>query len=685
MQTSADALTARIAYRLALVNDRLPVRPNSRSARRAASDRLQPLTLPQGERAIDPDDACAILRSSMLEQQSNWAASQTALACATSKARGAGAPELVSVAYLQGARFSLAEARRRPLDRDPLRQEASVSALAGLQTAPRIGETALRVDLTARLIETLLDCEVADIAEVGRQIDGLARIVSLEGTDGVGELALLEGLRARAALLESAPAKAADHARQALFYESQRLQPLRLAEWYMVLARAVPSQQEEYVLEAYSALEAIRPLMPQIDPVTEESTFALRMEPIFRAAVDSLLADQSPEADQQGSPGSLRILAVQQILESFRQAEIQSIFGSDCVPPRVPVSPDDLKPGEVLLYPVLLEDRVELIFAAKRDASTSAAYQRLTVRENASREEIESLVKELAFELGYGTDDTWEFLASDLYTILIEPIEHLLGPQTTLIIVPDDALRRLPFAALRDEEGTMLAEKALIAIAPSLAYTQPGTSTDSALAVVSASLSQSVDLPAGTFSALPATAAEAQMAARVAAGGSNRGIYLRDFTRDDLASSLAREQIDILHLATHASFNGRSDRSFVVSSDGAILLSELRQMIEANQTGGDLLTLIVLSACETALGDDQASMGLAGAAVQAGAESALASLWEVSDEGTAQLMEEFYKNYAQGQGRAVALRNAQLSLMRRGGALADPGVWAAFILLGAWR
>lgn len=175
------------------------------------------------------------------------------------------------------------------------------------------------------------------------------------------------------------------------------------------------------------------------------------------------------------------------------------------------------------------------------------------------------------------------------------------------------------------------------------------------------------------------------MAARVAAGGSNRGIYLRDFTRDDLASSLAREQIDILHLATHASFNGRSDRSFVVSSDGAILLSELRQMIEANQTGGDLLTLIVLSACETALGDDQASMGLAGAAVQAGAESALASLWEVSDEGTAQLMEEFYKNYAQGQGRAVALRNAQLSLMRRGGALADPGVWAAFILLGAWR
>lgn len=680
-----EALTAQIAYRLALVSSRLPVRPNSRSVLRASSDRLEPLSLPSGEAVFNPEDACSVLRSAPLDEESRWAASQLAINCAARSGSEAGVSVLVSVAYLQGARISLSEAARRSFDRTRLRRDAASSALAGLEATAGIRAPGERFTLAARLIETLIETGEGGSAEIDRQIAVLAAFAKAIDPAGgnVDQRAQIEGLRARAALLRDDRAEAAEHARLALFYESQRANPLRLPDWYMVLASAVPAQREDYVLEAYAALEAIRPLLPQIDPLTEESTFSLRMEPIFRAAVDILLANEEAES---APAGAGRILAAQTILESFRQAEIQSVFGADCVPPRVPVSPADLRTGEVLLYPVLLEDRIELIFAAKQDATTRPSYQRVTVREAASRETIEALVKETVFELGYGQDDTWEILAGDLYKVLIEPIEGLLGPETTLVIVPDGILRRLPFAALRDEDGTLLIEKTLLTIAPSLAYTQPGTSRDASSAVVSASLSQSVDLPAGTFAALPATAAEAQMAARVAPrGGREQGIYLPDFTRADLASAFAVAPIDILHLATHASFNGRSDRSFVVSSDGAILLSELRQLIENSQIGGELLTLIVLSACETALGDDQASMGLAGAAVQAGAQSALASLWEVSDEGTARLMEEFYRNYAAGKGRARALREAQLALIRSDGELADPRVWAAFILLGAWR
>lgn len=673
-QTSDSELTARIAYRLALVSNRLPVRPNARSARRASSDRLQPLELPESAAAVDADDECSLLRSASLGEQSNWAASQLALACATRSAQSVGAAELISMAQLQGARISLAEAERRSVDRASLRQQASISAIEGLRGASGIGNPALRFELSARLIEALLETGTADLTEASRQIETLAAL----NPSAPGELALLEGLRARVANSQGKSEEAAHHARAAVYYESQRLQPLRLADWYMQLSRAVPSQRQEYVLQAYAALEVIRPILPQIDPITEESNFSLRMEPIFRAAVDTLLEEGAGDAD------AGRIATAQRIIESFRQAEIQSVFGSDCVPPRVPVGPEDLKLGEVLLYPVLLDDRVELIFAAKTDAAARPQYQRITVSDGASKDRIEGLVKQTAFELGYGVDDTWETPASELYHILIEPIEELIGHDATLVVVPDGILRRLPFAALRDAQGEMLIEKALLTIAPSLAYTQPGSQPDRNRAVVSASLSQSVDLPAGNFSALPATAAEARMAAAVASGGET-GIYLPDFTRTDLRAAFARERIDVLHLATHASFNGRSDRSFIVSSDDAILLSELRQLIDENQVGGDLLTLIVLSACETALGDDQASMGLAGAAVQAGAESALASLWEVNDAGTAALMEEFYRNYAAGQGRAEALRNAQLTLMRGDGGVADPSVWAAFILLGAWR
>ena len=141
----------------------------------------------------------------------------------------------------------------------------------------------------------------------------------------------------------------------------------------------------------------------------------------------------------------------------------------------------------------------------------------------------------------------------------------------------------------------------------------------------------------------------------------------------------------MLHLATHAAFNGRSDRSFIVANDEAIPISDLRGLIARNRARGDELDLLVLSACETAVGDDQASMGLAGAAVQAGAQSAIASLWEVDDIGTVALMTAFYDHYRAGESKAGALRSAQLALVEQGGELANPNIWAAFSLIGGWR
>ena len=164
-----------------------------------------------------------------------------------------------------------------------------------------------------------------------------------------------------------------------------------------------------------------------------------------------------------------------------------------------------------------------------------------------------------------------------------------------------------------------------------------------------------------------------------------RGVLIEDFNRTELERAFAAGPVDILHLATHATFNGRSERSFIVSKDGAISLDNLRSLIEANRSRGKELSLIVLSACETAVGDDRATMGLAGTAVQAGAQSALASLWQVDDTGTVELMKLFYANLAASQGRAEALRNAQLALIAKGEGLADPAIWAAFSMMGGWR
>jgi len=98
----------------------------------------------------------------------------------------------------------------------------------------------------------------------------------------------------------------------------------------------------------------------------------------------------------------------------------------------------------------------------------------------------------------------------------------------------------------------------------------------------------------------------------------------------------------------------------------------------------DPLDLLVLSACSTAAGDDRAALGLAGVAIQAGAKSALASLWSISDEATAALMGSFYKSRkAGGESKAQSLRDSQLALLHSA-EFKHPSYWAPYLLIGNW-
>ena len=96
------------------------------------------------------------------------------------------------------------------------------------------------------------------------------------------------------------------------------------------------------------------------------------------------------------------------------------------------------------------------------------------------------------------------------------------------------------------------------------------------------------------------------------------------------------------------------------------------------------IELLTLSACETAMGDDRAALGLAGIAVRAGARSALATLWTVNDQAAANLIGEFYRQLAQpGISKAEALRRAQVSLLEER-PYQHPGYWSPFLLISNW-
>ncbi len=666
-------LTSQAAYRLGLVSLQGPPVGGTRGTgrvRRSGTEMANELRSAQAQEI--GRQACTALAGANPGSTSFAFMSALALDCAARLAAAAGDPSLSALASLRLARFGLSWSESAS-DPEELRRLALNSAVAAIPIAAEVTESELRAELLGRLVGTAIDLGGADHAILPV---GLAAMRSSTRVDPAA-LAMADALEARLALAANDPVRARRLIEQAILHESRRDLPMRLPDHYLLLAEADPERREQHVFAAYTALDNMRPLLPRLDPLTEESIFSLHMRRVFESAVEVQLA--GADGADQGS----RIQVAQQIVEAYRQAELLSAVGSECLPSRDPVRPEHLADREILLYPLLLEDRVELLYVSGSDAGGGQArYLRLPPDRQANRRSVSRLVEELVLSISYGEDEAWRAPARELYDLLIRPIEGQLGPGSTLAIIPDGALRALPFAALVAEDGQFLIQRTALSVSPALAYSQPGDrGGNGELNVVAASLGREVSLPAGTFTALQGTAGEAQ----IAADNGQPGRHIRDFRRDDLVAALSGSPVDILHLATHATFNGRSDRAFIVANGEAIRLSELRDMISRNLTRGDQLDLLVLSACETAVGDDEASMGLAGAAVQAGALSAIASLWQVDDIGTAELMRQFYSRYRTGQSRSGSLRDAQLALLESGGDNARPNVWAAFTLLGAWR
>ena len=158
------------------------------------------------------------------------------------------------------------------------------------------------------------------------------------------------------------------------------------------------------------------------------------------------------------------------------------------------------------------------------------------------------------------------------------------------------------------------------------------------------------------------------------------------FTNRDFQASLRSQPAAIVHLATHGQFSSQLEDTFILTWDDRLDTNQFRRLLQANLNTDRPLELLVLSACETAAGDSRAALGLAGLAVRSGARSTVATLWQVNDAASAQLVEQFYRHLPQpGVGKAEALRRAQLSLLQS--TTIDyhhPYYWAAYVLVGDW-
>ncbi|NER48462.1 MAG: CHAT domain-containing protein [Symploca sp. SIO1A3] len=246
--------------------------------------------------------------------------------------------------------------------------------------------------------------------------------------------------------------------------------------------------------------------------------------------------------------------------------------------------------------------------------------------------------------------------AQQLYQWLVAPLQADLEAQEiqNLVFILDQGLRSLPIAALHNGTGFIIEEYS-VGLMPSLSLTDTRAVNLNNVEV----LAMGVD----AFShRLPLPAVPLELNVITNALWPGESFLNQDFTREQLKEIRSNKPFGIIHLATHSDFlPGKPRNSYIQLWDNQLALDSLRELGWSDPA----VELVVLSACRTALGDREAELGFAGLAVLAGAKSALASLWYVSDTGTLGLMTSFYEKLHTAPIKTQALRQAQLAMLNQ--------------------
>ena len=275
----------------------------------------------------------------------------------------------------------------------------------------------------------------------------------------------------------------------------------------------------------------------------------------------------------------------------------------------------------------------------------------------AKQEDLLNQVQELANSLtNIRLRRTTRYLpsAQKLYQWMVAPLEADFKAQSidTLIFCMGGGLRALPLAALHDGKQ-FLVEKYSIARLPAFKLTDTAYTEIKNSQVMAMGASEFKDLD-------PLPAVPVELSAITQNLWQGKSFLNQEFTLANLESQ-RQQPINIIHLATHADFRpGIPSNSFIQLWDTKLTVDQMRQLRWNNPP----IELLVLSACKTAIGDKQAEMGFAGLALQSGVKSVVASLWNVSDEGTLGLMAEFYRALKTAPTKSEALRQAQIAMLK---------------------
>ncbi|WP_407883107.1 CHAT domain-containing protein [Scytonema sp. NUACC26] len=425
-------------------------------------------------------------------------------------------------------------------------------------------------------------------------------------------------------------------------------------------------------ISAYSeAVQTLQSLRSDLVAVNQDVQFSFRenVEPVYRQLVELLLTP--PSSHSANEPSQVNLRKAREVIEALQLAELDNYFREACIKAN-PVQIDQIDPQAAVIYPIILPNKFAVILSLPNQ---SLRYHQIPLAE-VKVEQIFKQMRESLRETAFVED--WLPVAQEVYNLLLRPQKSQIEASgvKTLVFVPDGLLRNLPMATLHDGQQ-YLVEKYSIVLTPGLQLLGPKPLEAQHSRGLLAGLSQARE----NFSALPNVAVEInQIEAEIPA----MVLLDRSFTNQTFQKRVDGTPVSIVHLATHGQFSSNIDDTFILTWDGRINVKQMNQLLRSKEGKLSPIELLVLSACQTAVGDRRAALGMAGFAVQSGARSTVASLWSVSDLSTASLMIEFYHQLSKpGVTKAEALRRAQVALLHQED-YSSPYYWAPFVLLGNW-
>ncbi len=486
--------------------------------------------------------------------------------------------------------------------------------------------------------------------------------------------------------------------RKALFAAQQIQEQLSMYRWQWQLGRIFKAQNksQEAIAAFKQAIKIINSLAIRDQLMaTGSNNFREQIAPVYFTLADLLL--------QRGDTASVR--EARDTIEFFKQAELQDYFKNECLTTQCTHLEQALDSQTAILYPIVLPDRLELLLSLPN--VTKLVRVKVLVSEKKLRREIALLVSSLRrHPLSYiysaeedeviCTPDSWqqsetnispraeEFLepAQKLYRWLINPLLGSLNNINTLIIVPEGVLRTVPFAALHDGKEFLI-QKYALANTPSLCLTDLQAQPRTVDKMLVSGLSESVQ----GFSDLPCAKYEIDTLQKLhnLYGVEYKPLFNNDFTYKNMQQRVNQTRYSIVHIASHGQFKPDLADTFLLTYDDKLSMDKLEKLVK--RTNSQKIDLLTLSACETAVGNDRAALGLAGVALKAGVKSALASLWKVDDAATPAMIIEFYQQLANPKlTKAQALQNAQRMMLTNAkyAQFQHPYYWSAFLLIGNW-